>query len=92
MDSLERFSEAKLPAFYSKLNGKGITEEDYQYAQKLWGAFACETLGNYHDLYVKIDVLLLLGVFENFRNMCLDKYGLYPAHYYSSLSLAGMLC
>ena len=67
MDSLERFSEAKLPAFYSKLNGKGITEEDYQYAQKLWGAFACETLGNYHDLYLKIDVLLLLDVFENFR-------------------------
>ena len=44
MDSFERFSEAKLPAFYSKLNSKGITEEDYQYAQKLWEAFGCETL------------------------------------------------
>jgi len=91
MDSFERFSEEKLPAkeaFYTNLAGKRITEDEYEHAQKVWEAFGCKTLGAYHDLYVVTDVLLLADVFENFRKVCLEKYGLEPAHYYSSPGLS----
>ena len=40
-------------------------------------------MGEYHDLYLQIDVLLLADVFENFRTMCVEYYGLDPAHYYT---------
>jgi len=45
-------------------------------------------MGNYHDLYVETDVPLLADVFENFRKVCQDKYGLDPAHYYSAPGLS----
>jgi len=40
-------------------------------------------MGDYHDLYVAMDVVLLADVFENFRKVCQGKYGLDPAHYYA---------
>ena len=87
MNSFERFGKTKLPEeekFYSSLSGKGITDEEYVHAQEVWVTFGCQTLGDYHDLYVATDVLLLLvDVFENFRKVCQEKYGLDPAHYYS---------
>ena len=46
------------------------------------------TMGDYHDLYLKIDVLLLAGVFEKFVSTCLDYYGLDPCHYFSSPGLS----
>ena len=70
MDSFERFDEASLPpkeAFYSNLTKSCISEEDYEHAKKVWKAFECETLGDYHDLYLLTDTLLLADVFENFR-------------------------
>ena len=91
MDSFERFDEAKLPEkekFYSSLSGKGITEEEYAHAQEVWATFGCQMLGDYHDLYVATDVLLLPDVFENFRKVCQQKYGLDPAHYYSAPGLS----
>ena len=55
----------------------------------MWEAFECKTLGEYHDLYLKTDpVCLLADVFENFRSICLEQYGLDPAHYFSSLGLS----
>ena len=84
MDSFERFSETKLPdkeKFYSSLSGKGITVEEYAHAQEVWAAFGCQNLGDYHNLYVALDSMLLAEVFENFRKVFLDKYGLEPAHY-----------
>ena len=59
----------------------------------MWEAFRCKNLGDYHDLYVTTDVLLLADVFENFRKLCMDKYGLDSAHYCSSpgLSLDALL-
>lgn len=45
-------------------------------------------MGEYHDLYLETDVLLLVDVFQNFRKTCIDYYGLDPAHYYSALGLA----
>ena len=76
MDSFERFGETELPEkekFYSSLSGKGITDEEYAHAQKVWSTFKCQNLGDYHDLYVAIDVLLLADVFENFRKVCLQR-------------------
>ena len=90
-DSSERFAEKRLPdkeEFHSKLNDENITDEEYEHAQAVWEAFGCKTLGDYHDLYVKTDVALLADVFENFRNLCQEQYGLDPAHYLTSLGLS----
>ena len=46
------------------------------------------TLGDYHDLYLKTDVLLITDVFEKFINTCLDYYRLDPCHYFSSPKLS----
>ena len=91
MDSWERFSETSLPKkedFYSKLNDEHITEDEYAHAKTVWETFDCKTLGDYHDLYVKTDVALLADVFENFRKLCLQQYGLDPAHYFTSPGLS----
>ena len=91
MDGWERFEETRLPGkekFYSSLNDENITDEEYEHAQAVWRAFGCETLGDYHDLYVKTDVALLADVFENFRNLCKEHYGLDPANYYTSPGLS----
>ncbi|KAL9983781.1 hypothetical protein ACROYT_G006009 [Oculina patagonica] len=91
MDSWERFSETSLPEkekFYSKLNDENITDKEYEHAQNVWETFGCQTLGDYHDLYVKTDVTLLADVFESFRKLCLEKYGLDPANYYTTPGLA----
>ena len=91
MDSCHRFEETNLPEkehFYSRLNDEHITDDEYEHAKKIWETFGCKTLGDYHDLYVKTDVTLLADVFENFRNLCMEQYGLDPAHYYTSPGLS----
>ena len=95
MDSLERLDETKLPpkeAFYSKLTGEGISNEDYEHAKKVWEVFDMKTLQDYHDLYNTTDVLLLADVFENFRKICLNNYKLDPAHYFTAPGLAWDAC
>ena len=91
MDSFERFCETKLPEkekFHSSLRGKEITDEEYAHAKEVWATFGCQNLGDYDDLYVATDALLLADVYENFRKVCQDKYGLDPAHYYSMPGLS----
>ena len=46
------------------------------------------TMGDYHDLYLKSDILLLADIFENFRKTCLQYYKLDPAHYFTSPGLS----
>ena len=84
MDSWEKFDETALPdkkAFYSKLNLEDISDEDYVHTQKVWDVFETRNRGEYHDLYVQSDAILRADVFENFRNMCLDIYGIDPVYF-----------
>ena len=95
VSSLDKLSETQLPPkeeFYSKLNDEDISDEDYQHAMNVWNTFGCKTLRDYHNLYLKSDVLLLADVFENFRKTCLKHYKLDPAHYYTSPGLAWDAC
>ena len=95
VSSFDKLSETQLPPkdeFYSKLNDQGITDEDYKHAINIWNTFNCKTIRDYHDLYLKSDVLLLSDVFENFRATCLRHYKLDPAHYYTSPGLAWDAC
>ena len=95
VSSIEKLTETQLPPkdqFYSKLNDEDISDEDYQHAQNVWKTFGCQTIRDYHDLYLKSDVLLLADVFENFRKTCMKHYNLDPAHYFTSPGLAWDAC
>ena len=90
MDSFDKFNE-KLPPiaeFYSILNNKQIKDEDYEHAKNVWYKFNLQNMGDYHDLYLKSDILLLTDVFENFRNTCMEYYKLDPCHYFTSPGLS----
>ena len=91
MDNWEKFKETRLPAkeaFYSKLNMRCISDKDYEHAQQVWNSMTEKTLGSYHDIYLNTDVLILVDVFENFRDTCLKHYKLDPAHFYTSPGLS----
>ena len=91
MGSFDRFNETKLPVqqdFYSILNNEHISDEQYKHAQNVWNTFNLKTMGDYHDLYLKSDILLLADVFENFRKTCLQYYKLDPCHYFTSPGLS----
>ena len=91
MYSWWKFNKIPLPpkkAFYSELHLEDITDKDYARAQKVWEVFGIRNLGDYHDLHVQTDTLLLADLFENFRNMCLDIYELDPVCFLSAPWLA----
>ena len=95
MDSWERFNEKLLPSkkdFYSNLNMEDINDIDYRHANNVFKRFKLKNLGDYHDLYVQSDTLLLADVFNNFRDMCIKEYELDPAHFLSSPGLAWQAC
>ena len=95
MDDWDRFNEEKLPNksdFYSSLNMEDISETDYRHALKVFNKFSIKNLGEYHDLYVQSDTILLADVFEIFRNLCLNTYGLDPAYFLSLPGLAWQAC
>ena len=86
MNSFDIFNDEHLPSkeqFYSRLTEEDITNDDYNKAKQIWKHFDIKNMGEYHDLYLKTDVLLLTDVFENFRDMCLSYYGLDPVYYYT---------
>ena len=79
-------------AFHSNLNMEDITDADYRHAKKVFKEFKLKHLGEYHDLYVQSDTILLADVFENFRNMCIEVYELDPAHFLTAPGLAWQAC
>ena len=86
MDSWNRFNETSLPDkkyFYSRLNMENIIDIDYTHAARVFKEFKMNNLGDYHDLYVQSDTLLLADIFENFRDMSLKIYELDPAYFVS---------
>ena len=88
VDCLKKLDETSLPpkeAFYSKLAGESITDEDYQHAHTVWNEFNIESMKDCHKLYNLSDI------FENFRSICMNHYGLDPAWYFSAPGLAWML-
>ena len=83
MDRFEKFSKDNLPdkcKFFSSLKDECISEKDYLKANNSWNVFKINTMGDYHNLYLKTDVLLFPDVFEKFINTCLAYYGLDPCH------------
>ena len=95
MDSWERFNETSLPSkedFYSNLNMENIDDIDYRHGNNVFKIFKLNNLGDYHDLHVQSDTLLLADVFENFRDMCIKVYELDPAHFVSLPGLALQAC
>ena len=74
--------------FYSILNDQHITDDEYDHAKKVWKTFKIKTMGEYHDLYLVSDVLLLTDVFEDFRKTCMQYYKLDPCHYFMSPGLS----
>ena len=94
-DSWERIGERSLPdkeAFYSSLNIEGIRSFDYRHAKRICKEFRINNLGDYHDLYVQSDALLLVDVFEKFRNKYIEIYDIDPSHFLSAPELAWHAC
>ena len=84
IDDCEKFNETTLhekKQFYSNLKMDDITGADYMHGKKTCKDFEMKNLGEYHDLYLRRNVLLLANVFENFRKMCLKIYELNPAKF-----------
>ena len=96
MDSWEKFDvptqKLRKEHFKNDLTGDDISDSDYLFYKSVCKQFKLETLRDYHDLYLKTDVLLLADVFENFRKVSLEYYGLDPAHYFTSPGLSWDAC
>ena len=91
MTDFSKLSATSLPpkeAFYSQLTDSHISDEDYAHAKNVWRVFGCKTMRDYHDLYLKTDVLLLADVMTEFRKTCKNAYGLDALYYYTSPGLA----
>ena len=90
MDDWEKFKETLFPGkedFYSHLNMEYITDVDYTHAKRVCKDFEIKNLGEYHDLHVQSNTLLLADVFENFRNICIKIFELDPAKFLSAPGL-----
>ena len=95
MDGWDKFNETSIPnkeLFYSNLTMENSTETDYIHASNVFKMFKLNNLGDYHDLYVQSDILLLADVFENFLKACIKMYELDPAHFISLPGLAWQAC
>ncbi|KAK9693583.1 hypothetical protein QE152_g34104 [Popillia japonica] len=90
VDSYEKFSE-QLPLekkdWYTLLGDKNISDHDLNFAVKVYKHFNCKNFGEYHDLYLKLDTILLKDVFDNFRKTCYKNYKLDPVYSISAPNL-----
>lgn len=84
VNDFKKFEYKQLPpksAFFDQLSQKGISDEDYFHAQQVWKKFRLQNFGEYQDLYLESDVLLLSDVLERFRLSSMEAYNLDPMHY-----------
>ena len=82
MDSFDKFQETELPPIWiDTLSNEPISDQDYQHAKKVWQCLGIKNLGEYHDIYLQVDVYTLADVFENFRQLAYSNFGLDPAHF-----------
>src|ERR1700722_6167703 len=84
-------NNSELPSigdFYDTLTNKHLSEDLYEQAKWVWSTFKCDTFENYHDLYLKMDVMLLVDIWINFRQTCINNYKLSPDIFYTSPGLA----
>ena len=91
IDNFNRLYENYLPdinEFYSKLYKSKCDIDDYKHAQKVFKVFGCKNILDYHNVYLKSDVLLLSDIWDNFRNVCYNNYGLDTCYYYTAPSLS----
>jgi hypothetical protein len=91
VDDVEKLKQTRFPTrdqFHSKLYETKISKKDYKHACKVYKAFKCKNLGEYSDLYLKLDVLLVTDVFEAFRAVCIENYHLDPSWYYTAPGLS----
>ena len=91
MTDFSKLSATSLPpkdAFNNQLKNEHISDENYAHAQNVWNTFGCKTMRDYHDLYLKTDVLLLTDIMTEFRRVCKKVYGLDALHYYTAPGLA----
>lgn len=97
MNSFKRYDETELPTkdkFYDELNNKHCSEDDYEYAKLVYKKMNCKNIGDYTDIYMLNDVLILCDIFETFRKTCIEYYNLDPCWYFTApgLSWDAMLC
>ena len=91
IDNFNRLFENYLPdinSFYSKLNKSKCDINDYKHAQNVFNKFQCKNILDYHNIYLKSDVLLLSDIWDNFRNVCFKNYGLDTCYYYTAPGLS----
>jgi hypothetical protein len=91
VDNIDKLQHKGLPPienFYSSLRKEYKTQKEYEHAQHVYDALDCKQFQDYHEAYLKTDVLLMADVFEQFRKVCMNYYGLDPANYISAPSLA----
>ena len=90
LNSHQRFEETQLPAierFYSSLTDSNISQSVYDNLNEIWSKFKCQNLGDFHDIYLKVDVYLLAAVFENFGQTSIDFFNIDPPHHWSAPGL-----
>ena len=80
-----------LPAkdrFYNKLNDSNINDKEYEISKNVWNVFKCNKFLDYHNIYLKSDVLLLSDIWSNFRKTCFKIYSLDCSYYYTAPGLS----
>ena len=94
IDSFKKFNELRLTArrlWTNSLDGGEVSVDrsEFNHAIMVFIKFGCNSVGDYHDLYLSTDVLLLASVFEAFRSVCYETYGVDCGHYYTASNLTG---
>lgn len=95
IDSWSKLNETSLPSidkFFSSLTKSNISDVEYNHALKVWDMFSVKSMGEYSDIYLKTDVLLLSDIFQNFRSLCMKHYDLDPAWYFTAPGLSFDAC